>query len=579
MAFLLPENLASRSDVPQAIRDMAAALRDHTDDSVTVWLDEVQGAPYLIVFDPASGVFLVHVVEGGARGLERETGRIRKKKVAVSFSELVGHLGPEFEGIRDRLNSGAADVPLRLCIAAPRVPRQNAEKIGVAEIDSYLLREDCAPGGLPAALKRVARVGGITLTEQSERRVRAAIYPELVIHERGQSDQGLLFHPPAGGTDVIAVLDREQERLARHLGDGYRVIKGVAGSGKTLVLTFRARFLAESFPQHRVLLACYNRVLADALAHDLGDVPNVVVGTVDSLASKVCSKAGVKASGNRNEDFSRRRREALRARQQGRVDGFDFDYVLLDEAQDLGDEGTQFVYSLLGSDRDHFVVALDAAQNIYRRMTRWTPEGTSGRGRTKILRLNYRNTREILQLAYDFLMAGQSRDSTDAELDDPTVIVPPEASARRGPEPRVQQYSAGPAAMEAICDDMVRAHADGVPWDDMVVLFGHAPLRKKMYYLTKERGIPWLDVNHPGNKKLAAEATGVVRGSTIQSLKGLEYSRVYVVGIDEISAGPDTDDEVRRRLLYVGMTRATDHLMIAVTGSGPIVESLLTAAG
>lgn len=32
---------------------------------------------------------------------------------------------------------------------------------------------------------------------------------------------------------------------------------------------------------------------------------------------------------------------------------------------------------------------------------------------------------------------------------------------------------------------------------------------------------------------------------------------------------------LRRRLLYVGMTRATDVLKIAVSGSGTIVDSLL----
>ncbi|MDE0320892.1 MAG: hypothetical protein OXH86_06525 [Acidimicrobiaceae bacterium] len=39
--------------------------------------------------------------------------------------------------------------------------------------------------------------------------------------------------------------------------------------------------------------------------------------------------------------------------------------------------------------------------------------------------------------------------------------------------------------------------------------------------------------------------------------------------------GSGTDDMLRRRLLYVGMTRATDVLKIAVSGSGTIVDSLL----
>jgi superfamily I DNA and RNA helicase len=35
-------------------------------------------------------------------------------------------------------------------------------------------------------------------------------------------------------------MDMEQEKLARNLGEGHRIIHGVAGSGKTLILAYRA---------------------------------------------------------------------------------------------------------------------------------------------------------------------------------------------------------------------------------------------------------------------------------------------------------------------------------------------------
>lgn len=43
-------------------------------------------------------------------------------------------------------------------------------------------------------------------------------------------------HPSELFPDIIKVMDLEQEALARSLGDGHRVIHGVAGSGKTLIL-------------------------------------------------------------------------------------------------------------------------------------------------------------------------------------------------------------------------------------------------------------------------------------------------------------------------------------------------------
>ena len=55
-----------------------------------------------------------------------------------------------------------------------------------------------------------------------------------------------------------------QERLARGLGGGHRVVHGVAGSGKTLILAYRCAFLA---PQARrpILVVTYNIALANRL--------------------------------------------------------------------------------------------------------------------------------------------------------------------------------------------------------------------------------------------------------------------------------------------------------------------------
>jgi DNA helicase-2/ATP-dependent DNA helicase PcrA len=57
---------------------------------------------------------------------------------------------------------------------------------------------------------------------------------------------------------------------------------------------------------------------------------------------------------------------------------------------------------------------------------------------------------------------------------------------------------------------------------------------------------------------------------TLHSTKGLEFSRVYVVGAEDsempggTSAKPATDEEIQeaRRVLYVGMTRTIDRLVL-----------------
>ena len=45
---------------------------------------------------------------------------------------------------------------------------------------------------------------------------------------------------------VIRTLDLAQEKAAKQMGEGHRIVSGVAGSGKTLLLTSRAKWLAEN---------------------------------------------------------------------------------------------------------------------------------------------------------------------------------------------------------------------------------------------------------------------------------------------------------------------------------------------
>ena len=88
MAFLIPENIPSRSSVPERLRQMARALRDFMPDEATVWLQEKEsGTPYLEVLDPSAGVLLIEaptIKLGGRRRRrwrpfsEQEVVRIRR---------------------------------------------------------------------------------------------------------------------------------------------------------------------------------------------------------------------------------------------------------------------------------------------------------------------------------------------------------------------------------------------------------------------------------------------------------------------------------------------------------------------
>jgi hypothetical protein len=583
MAYLIPTNLGSRADVPAVVQQVATGLRDLVSEDVTVVYDAREDTPALVVIDPQAGVMLLDCVEGGASGLSggRLLSRVRSEP---SLDVLEQGLESEAAALLADLRAAkwlSRDVPVIATHAAPRVTRARAEARGL-EPDALLLKEDFRPGGLRGALARLLGGRIRPLSELEERVVRAVINPEIVVADRTSTDvpaagQLVFRAPETGGEDVLAVLDRQQQNLAMHLGDGYRVIRGVAGAGKSLVLVHRARLLAQAMPSGKVLLTCFNIVIGKALARQLADVPNVDVRHIDSLASQVCSRHGVRPALKTNEDWIRQRVEATRLLRSNN-NGWHYDVVLVDEAQDFDAAALDVSYAALKPGHEHFVVALDAAQNIYRKRGRWAPPGMTARGRTTVMRVNYRNTHEILSLAYGMLSRGGEATDGHGGLDDDAEFVPPEATSRRGCEPEVVSAASWDAEVGAVCDRLERWHDDGVPWSDMLVLFGSRAQQTKLYYACRERRIPyfWVGMNHK-SKSGVMDAGDVVRSSNIQIIKGLEFGHVAICGVNDIATpGDEVDSDLsRRRLLYVGMTRATDHLFITVSGHGPIGEDLL----
>src|SRR4030042_844983 len=49
--------------------------------------------------------------------------------------------------------------------------------------------------------------------------------------------------------------------VAKNLGDGHRIFYGVVGSGKTIILIARARYLAKVHPKWRILVIMFNKNL------------------------------------------------------------------------------------------------------------------------------------------------------------------------------------------------------------------------------------------------------------------------------------------------------------------------------
>ena len=575
MAFLIPENIASRSDIPATLQSVARAMRDDLPEDVTVWLDhEDEDEPYLTVLDPSIGIALVYAPKISAR--DTSGGLFRKREVRAGLPQTILERARNVGAQIAAASTLPADLPTTALVAAPTL---TAKALGRLQIDraTTLIDEDFLEGALhPALARALDNQRSSPLTEAQERTARALLKPEIIISgsfedpEDPHADGQLVFRPPEGEEDAIRVLDRQQERLAHHLGEGYRVIRGVAGSGKTLILTFRAKWYAEHFPNRQVLLTCFNVPLMKALEAQLADCPSVTVKTIDGVAYDARRR---RVNG---DDWTQARVEATAKL---RSSGGKYDVVLVDEAQDLDVAGLDLAHAALRKNRDDLIIALDGAQNVYRKNARWNPPGQTARGRSTILRINYRNTKEILEFAHRFI-GGSSEMPTETLLEDPTVIVPPEATSRRGPKPRVVLCRDATHEVEKIVAALEAAHEDGTEWRDMAVLYGsQRPYQTKLYYAAQERGIPYFWVSMNGmTKRQVIEAGNVIRCATMQGLKGLEFSRVFMCALNDIYDPAGTDDDTVRRIAYVAMTRAMDELTITVSGEGPVGTAIQAAS-
>ena len=252
--------------------------------------------------------------------------------------------------------------------------------------------------------------------------------------------------------------------------------------------------------------------------------------------------------------------------------------VLVDEAQDLGKSGLDLAWAMgkqdLAAESRHFIIALDSAQNVYRRKMNWNPPGVTARGRSTVLRENYRNTKETLDFALSAIAGIGQPSSTTASPDDLDVLVMPDAALRRGLPPVLLECSDLKTEAETLAEKTAESIRRGANPDDIVIMSGSPELREAIQQALRAQLIPVLDAQKERDRVVAAR--GSVRVATLQLLKGLEYPHVLIGGVNHIWVKGD-EDETRQRLLYVAMTRATETLTVTYSGDGPMGKILQAA--
>lgn len=238
-----------------------------------------------------------------------------------------------------------------------------------------------------------------------------------------------------------------------------------------------------------------------------------------------------------------------------------YEYIIVDEGQDFSDNAYRLLRSLAGEEHpnDLFIVG-DSHQRIYRNHPVLSQCGINVRGRSSILRINYRTTEEIRKSAFN-LLSGISFDDLDEDNDQGDKC----QSLTHGEKPEIKNFKDAAVEFEFILNEINKLKDNGVALKDICIVARTKKLVNDYIAQFTKAGI--LSYAIKRNKSDDRSFDGL-RVATMHRVKGLEFKYVFVAAVNNrvvplISAINKTDTvsetesmTSEKCLLYVALTRA-----------------------
>lgn len=609
MARMFPDRVEFLSRKTPGERRFALRLEEKLDDEYLVWLNvpigPAQVEPDCLVLSPYRGVVVLEVKDWKIDGIESfdkhsvslktERGLTRVANPlaqARQYAERIARIleaDPELRFPAQHQHGNRLLIPWAYGVVFPNIRR---EQLAAHDLDAILpahllicqdeMLESTDPQQFQERLWAMfAQTFPCHLTLPQISRVRWHVFPEV----RVGGEQFGLFETAnveqaaqaMAIPDLVRVMDLQQEALARSLGSGHRVIHGVAGSGKTMILGFRAQQLAAT-PGKPILVLCYNKTLASRLQQLLaerGIDERVQVLNFHAWCLSMLNAYGLPKPSSQGEAFFKDLVEAvMKAVDQRAIPRSQYRAVLIDEGHDFEPDWLRLVVQMLDPSTNDLLMLYDDAQSIYQQKRKFTLSsvGIQAQGRTTILRLNYRNTIEVLAMAKSF--AEQVFEGADDPNRD-TPLLAPESAGRRGPFPSLSRYDNTGDEIAGMVAAIREAQASGLAFDQIAVLYRYAYQSSPIAEALERAGIDHVQAQGADRQRLY-ERAGTVKLISMHSSKGLEFPLVLIPGLCQMPK-PDQDEQEEARLLYVAMTRATERLMMSCVKESAFTQRVRNA--
>jgi len=369
----------------------------------------------------------------------------------------------------------------------------------------------------------------------------------------------------------LKVLDQNQEAIARKFDGGHRIITGPSGSGKTLILVHKAAFLKQYNRNIKnILFVCYNITLVNYIRRLLSDkkVPMGKDGVDVFHFFELCSKIIGEEIAYEKEDSEYYEMVVQEAPSKVQNSDKKYDAILVDEGQDFSDDMYRVVTGLLNQDTNNLTIALDEKQNIYRRQCTWKDMGVQAQGRIQKISYVYRNTKEIAEFANKFI--AEEPPESDGKKSEQSELFP-DFFDFHGPKPELKQFTDYESIAEYISDKIPKIiEKEGCPQSEIAILYTmkssntgtDVSIPHLIQQSLESKGILcyWASEDYRSKKNYDI-TTNSVTISTIHSAKGLDYSCVFLVGLDNLDSERWSEGQMSN-LTYVAMTRARYQLFI-----------------